>query len=166
MKNQSGYSLIEMIIYVAVLSVVSLLIINTVLSFNKSYQNVLVLRRLDHSAIDAMERITREIRLSRQIDGANSSFGSNPSVLSLVSRIEGGTKTTKFYLDNGTIKIDLDGNYFGPLTTSQVSVTSLIFNSINTDISSAVKIDLEITTSLGEINKTKKYHSTVVLKDI
>lgn len=166
MNKKSGYTLVELIIYVSILSAVSFLIINTVLSFNKSYQNVLVLRRLDHSAIDVMERVTREIRSSRQIDNANSSFGSSPSVLSLISRTDGVNKTTKFYLEEGVVKIDVNDEFLGPLTSGKVSVTNLIFNVVNTSVSSAIKIDLELTSSLGEITRSKIYHSTIVLKDM
>ena len=162
--GKSGYSLIEMIIYIAVLSVVSFLIANTLLSFVGGYRNILAMRKIDNSAIDVMERITREIHFSTQIDDGNSVFGTNPGVLTLVRTVDGNSTTTKFYLQNGVVKIDVDGIYLGPLTLFDTTVDCMEFNKTSGQISDAVKIDLTVSGTSGTVTKTKSYHSTVVLK--
>ena len=165
-KLIKGYSLVEMVIYIAILSIVSILVINTVLSFTKGYRDVMALRMIDHSSIDVMERMTRDIRSATQIDNGNSVFGTNPGVLVLVSTVNGVSTVTKFYLEKGIIKLDINGSYFGPLTLSNTTVNSLVFTKLDSGISSAVKIDMTVSSTAGGVTKTKTYHSTIVLRGI
>jgi type II secretory pathway pseudopilin PulG len=164
-KNK-GYSLVEMLIYVAILSIITFVLANTVLSFTRSYRDLASLRIVDHSGIDAMERMTRDIRASYAVDTANSILGTSPGVLTLLSTINGVTKTTKFYLNNGVIKVDVNGSYFGPLTLQKATINNLVFNVLDSGISKAVKVDMTVSAALGTTTKTKKYHSTIILKGI
>jgi len=166
LPTKAGYSLPEMLIYVAILSVVSLLIINTVLSYTKGYKNLVVSRKIDHSALDIMERITLEIRSGTQVDAVNSVFDTNPGVLSLVSNVGGVQTVKKFYVDNGMIKLDVGGVYFGPLTLSNATITNLVFRKVDSSISNAIKIDMTVSSTSGGVTKTKTYHTTVILKTI
>ncbi|KND48027.1 MAG: hypothetical protein AB201_00295 [Parcubacteria bacterium C7867-006] len=163
-NKKSGYTLVEMVIYVAVMSIVFLLIVNTVLSFTKSYKGIYVLRIVDGSAVDAMERMTREIRGATSVDTVNSTFGSNPGVLTLVSVSSSNSTTTKFYLDNGVLKVDINGVYSGPLSGVGVSVDSLIFTKLDSGISTAIKIDMIVRGTAGQTTRTKNYHTTILLK--
>ena len=165
-KLTKGYSLAEMIIYIAILSIVSILVINTVLSFTRGYRDVMALRMIDHSSLDVMERITRDIRSATQIDNVNSVFGTNPGVLMLVSTVNGVSTVTKFYLEKGIIKLDINGSYFGPLTLFNTTVNSLVFTKLDSGISNAVKIDMTVSSTAGGVTKTKTYHSTIVLRGI
>jgi type II secretory pathway pseudopilin PulG len=163
-KNNPGYSLVEMIIYISVLSIISILSINTILSFTRSYRDLGALRIVEHSGTDAMERMTRDIRSASSIDMANSSFGTNPGILSIITTVDGVSTVKKFYVQDNIIKVDVGGTYFGPLTLSNASVTSLTFRQLNSGISDAVKIDMTISGTVGEITKTNTYHSTIILK--
>ncbi len=155
-----------MLIYVGILSITSLLIVNTVISFSRSYKDVVALRIVDNSAMDALERITRDIRGATSIDTGNSTFNSSPGVLTLVKTTNGVSTTTKYYIQNGIIKADVNGTYFGPVTLSSASVTSLIFRKIDSANSSAIKIDMTITGTSGQSSKTKNYYVTTVMKII
>lgn len=166
LKIKTGYTLIEMVIYVSILSLIFFVVINTIISFSGSYRNLKALRSVESSGVNSMERITREIRSSTSVDVTNSFFGTNPGILVLVSSDGTISTTTKFYVENGVLKVDVNGFFIGPLTVSGSSVDSLIFTRINNGISEAVKIDLTISGASGQIIKTKSYHSTVVLKNI
>src|SRR5947207_2763724 len=109
--KKSGFSLVEMLVYISILSIVSLLVIHTILSFAKSYRELGVLRVVEHSGMDSMERMTREIRAATSITAANSTLGASPGVLILVSTVGGISTTTKFYVQNGTLKVDVNGVY-------------------------------------------------------
>jgi len=161
---EKGYSLVEMIIYVSILSIISVVLVNTTLSFTTSYRDLRALRNIDHSAIDVMERMTRDIRSATSIDTLNSTLGSNPGVLVLVKTNGAVSTTTRFYLDNGTAKVDLNGVYFGPLTLEGTEVTSMVFRKMDSPVSSAVKIEMTITSAVGGVSKSKKFYSTIVVK--
>jgi prepilin-type N-terminal cleavage/methylation domain-containing protein len=162
--KKRGFSLVEMLIYVSILSIFTVAMVSVILSFTQSYRTLLALRNVDNTAIDAMERMSRDIRNASSIDTANSTLGSNPGVLTLVSTSGSLSTTTKFYLQGGVLKMDVNGSYYGPLSVGGSSVTKLIFTKLSSSISSAVKIDLTITSTVGPIIKTKQYHATVMLK--
>ena len=164
LKNNKGYSLVELVIYVSLMAIIILVVVNTVLSFTKTYKEVGALRIVEHSGEDAMERMTREIRGATSIDNANSTLGTSPGVLTLISGPSGATKVTKFYVQNYILKMDINGSYYGPLSLSNASVTSMTFRDLSSGISHAVKLDLTIQGTSGTITKTKTYHSTIILK--
>jgi len=157
---------VEMVIYVAILSIVTVVIANTLVSFSRSYRDLLALRLVDHSGIDAMERMTRDIRFATSINLVGSTLGTSPGVLTIVRTTNSISTTTKFYIQNSILKTDVNGSYFGPLSSSGATVTNLVFSKIDNAISKAIKIDMTVSATVGTATKTKSYHSTVILKGI
>lgn len=162
-KNH-GYSLVEMMIYAGILSLIVSIVVSMLLSFGFSYKNVSMLRLAENSGIYSIERMTRDIVSASTIDVGNSTFGSNPGVLSIVSTGDGVSTTTKFYVQNGVLKVDVNGSYFGPLTSSDTTVTNLVFRNITTSVSSAIKIDFSVRATSGAVTKDKNYYTTVILR--
>ena len=163
-KNNKGYSMVELLIYVSLMAVIILVVVNTVISFTKTYKEVGALRAVEHSANDAMERMTRDIRAASTITNAYSTLGTSPGVLTIVATANTVSTTTKFYIQNNILKMDINGVYYGPLSLSNAQVTNLVFNDLNSGISHAVKIDMTIQATVGTITKTKTYHSTIILR--
>ncbi|MFZ2521967.1 MAG: hypothetical protein WAX44_02165 [Minisyncoccia bacterium] len=162
-KNQ-GYSLVEIIFYVSILSLFFVIIVNSIISFTRPYREILSLRLVERSALDSMERMTRDIRGATSIDASNSTLDTSPGVLTLISTYDSISTTTKFYLDSGVLKVDVNGIYEGPLTTSRTSVTNLVFRQITGTNSSAVRIEMTIQSSIGTSIRSKKYYTTTILK--
>ena len=165
-KLVCGYTLVEMTIYVSVLLVITFVVVNTTLSFTKSYRELKTSRLVEHSALDAMERMTRDIRGADSVDVANSTLGTSPGVLTIVSTVNSLSTTTKFYVQNNILTMDVNGVYFGPLSLSDASVTNLTFRRYDSGISESVRIDLTVEASLGPVTKLKTYHSTIILKGV
>ena len=167
LSTKKGYSLVEIVIYVSILAVFFIIIIDSLLSFTKSYREVISLRIIERSGLDSMERMTRDIRSATTVDLINSTLNSNPGVLSLVATYNGFSTTTSFYLQNGVLKVNVNGIYQGPLSAVDATVTGLIFRRFSngsSNISSGIKIDMTIEASVGSTTKSKKYYSTVILK--
>ena len=57
-----GFTLVEMIIYVAFLGILGVLAINATLVMTNAYVNLRVSRDLNQSGVATLERMTREIR--------------------------------------------------------------------------------------------------------
>ncbi len=102
----------------------------------------------------------RDIHGAVAVDLPNSTFGGTVGELTLLS----GATTTRFYLSNNKLMIDVNGSTVGPLSASDASVTALTFTHITTAESEAVKIDMTIDGTKGSVTKTKTYHSTDILK--
>jgi type II secretory pathway pseudopilin PulG len=165
-ENNRGYTLVEMAIYVAILAIFSATIVNTILSFSWSYRTLLALRMVDNTGIDAMERVSRDIRSATSVDTGNSTLGTSPGVLTLVATMNGVSTTTKFYLQNGIIKVDVNGTYSGPLSVSGSTITNLVFTKLVNGVSNAVKVDMTVQGVVGPITKVKTYHTTVILRGV
>ena len=163
-KNKKGFSLIEMLVYVSVLTIIFLLVINTVLSFTSSYHRLAALRQLDRSGTDSLERLTRDIRNATSIDAANSVFGSASSTLQIIATQNSVSTTTKFYIPAGTLKLNVNSIVIGPLTNSDVTVTNFNLTSLTSSNSSAVRIQMTLQATNGSVTVSKKYYSTVILK--
>ena len=150
-----------MVIYISILSVISITIVSTIVSFSQSYKTIKVLGAIDNSAINTMEKMTSEIRKSASVSSINSDFVSDPGFLTLVAT---SSNMTKFYVQNNIIQMDSGGSYFGPITSSDTKVTGLKFTLLKWGNSYAVKIDMTVNGTSGIISKTKTFHSTTVLR--
>lgn len=163
---QKGFSLVEMIIYVSILSLVMFVVVNTFISFGGTYREVRMHRAIDTSALTSLERMTRDVRGATNIVINQSTLGSTPGVL-VLNAVDGAVSTTtRFYVDDGVLKVDVNSVYSGPLTLTQTSVTSLSFNRLVSTSSEAVKIDMTLQYVYGSTTKTKNYHTTVILKGL
>lgn len=159
--KQSGYSLVELLIYIGILILILLTLIGIVFSFTKSYEQLGALRATDHTGLSVLDRMSRDIHSAASVDTGNSTFGSSSGVLTLNI----GTSTTKFYTTGGQVRVDVNGSYIGPLSVASGRVTSLIFKLITTPESQAIKIDMTVLGSVGTSTKSKNYHTTAILKN-
>lgn len=167
--TQKGFSLVEMVIYVAILSIVTFVLINTFISFGDTYRQVRMHRAIDNSAYVSLERMTRDIRNATNIVVNQSTFGVSAGVLVLNTANALTSTTTSFYVDyvdSGVLKVDVNGTYSGPLTLAQVTVTNLVFNRLVSTSSEAVKVDMTLEYEYGSDIITKTYNTTVILKGI
>lgn len=163
-NKKSGYTLVELIIYIGILSFISVTVITTLFSFVNSYRNVSALRLAENSGVYAMERIYRDTLFSSSVDDTNSTFDTSPGVLTLVATDGDISTTTRFYVQDGILKVNVNGSYIGPLNGNGTQVTNLVFRLSNSGISSAVRVDMTISATSGSVTKQKTYHRTVVLR--
>lgn len=162
---RTGFTLIEMIVYVAILGIITVLAVNSTLEMTKAYVNLRVSRDMNTSATAVLERMTREIRGANDIDLAQSTLGANPGRLTLNTKDAVGADTTvEFYVENGLIKVKEGGVAKGALMTSSTQASSFIVRSLSNANSKAVKIDLTVAATRGNVSKTRNFYNTVVLR--
>lgn len=160
-NSKKGFTLVEMLVYVAILSVLSVVVINTSLSLARSYNSLKVSRNINSAAIISFERMTRDIRLATNVDTSTSTLNSHPGRLGL----EIGTATTShYYLDGTTLRVIENGVDAGALTTGDVEITNLIFRTVTDNTLQAVKIEMTIESTLGNTTKTEKFYDFVTLR--
>ena len=163
--KKNGYSLVEIIVYLAIFTTLSVLVINSFVivlcAFNTTRSN----RNLLESGSLAMERISREIRQASSVDIANSVMGSNPGVLQLNSTNSVGTAMiVKFVVGNGALNIYKDGVLVGNLLGQNILVDNLIFRRITTINGEAVKIELTLEDSGSKISRLENFYDTIILR--
>jgi len=164
-SKQKGFSLVEMIIYIAITSLVMIVIVDVILTVSRSNKQSVVYNNVKNSAISSLEKIVRETRSSISIDVGQSVFDSEDGALFLNSKDQNGDpKTIKFYIENDLLVVDVNGARFGPLTTNGTKVSGIIFNLFDTGNSKAVKIKIGIEGEKNGFTKNEDFYSTVVLR--
>src|SRR3989338_10209773 len=165
-KNSQGSSLLETLIYAAILGMVAIFTTDSILAMMKSYTSVKMSRDLNFSASVAMERMANEIRLANDIDEAGSVLAVSPGKLKLNTIDGSGFATTiEFFLSGTGIFVKEGSSASEALTASTTEITSLIFSKITAStVSKAVKISLTAKAKGGRMEKTEKFYNTAILR--
>lgn len=168
MKNQSlksGYSIIEIIIYVSVFSVLVIVVMNAFIVLTSFFGQTRTNHELLESGNTAMERISREIRTANNVRTGSSTLGSSPGVLDLDSvDTSNNAQTVKFSSSNGTLDLYINNTNQGNLLSSNIHVTSLIFRKITTTNSTAVKTEMTLQDMRDKNNLSAKFYDTIILR--
>lgn len=160
-----GFTLVEMIIYIAFFAILSLLAIQATIVVMNSFYTLRLTQNINQSASVALERMSREIRNAYDIDDAQSTFGANPGRLTLKTKDSTDNDTTiEFYVSNGKIGIKEGGVDKGVLMTKNATTTNLVFRKIDTVNSQAVKIEMTLRDARGILQQDVKFYDTIILR--
>lgn len=163
---RSGFSLVEMLVYIGLLVLVLVAVVNMMLALSKAYGFLKNSRDIQSSAIFSLDRIVREVRNASSIDNANSIFNANPGTLSLNTTTATGTpETIGFSVIGGRIHLKRNGLDVGPLTLAAATTTNLVFRLIATPISQAVRVDLSLQAGSAANLKSANFYVTAILRN-
>ena len=124
---QRGFSLVEMIVYIAILSVVVSAVVLTALSLMNTFTYLRATQDVAETGAVALERMTREIRFANSINLGASTFSASPGTLSLSTTDDAGNPdTVGFTLSGGRILVTHAG-VTAPLSRSTVTISNLTF---------------------------------------
>lgn len=167
-KNQKGFTLVESMIYLAILVFLLAGVINAVITLTSMYRKVRVVRSVESSAVILMDRIIRETRNADSINSAQTSWNiSNGSLALNTTDTSGASSVIRFYIATGTSRAMLEENgiNLGPLTDSNVRVTSMLFRSYSTSTSAAVKIEMTLeSASTSPLYVSRNFYGTAVMR--
>ena len=161
-RTRRGATLVEVLIYILILSVLSVVVINLFVVMMRSFFDFRQTRQITHSASVALERMVRETRRATAIDLAQSNLGIHPG--RLILQMSDGSVLT-FTLTDGTLTIQAGTGPTISLTAPGVAVSDLVFRAFSTPVSKAVKIDLTLTaTRPGGGVRSANFYGTAVLR--
>jgi len=162
-RKQDGFSLVEIMIYLAIFTIISILVINSFLIVMSSFTTTRTNRDLLESGINSMERLSREIRQANNVDliGSNLAGG----ILQLNSKDQlSNPVVLKFSKENFLLNVYQDGVLSGNLLGQNISLDNLVFRQIITAKSEAVKIEMTIRDTRSKKNKTVNFYNTIILR--
>ena len=159
-----GTSIVEMLIYLAILSFLLVVIVSLLSNLLNSQKRSDASRNVERAGIFAIERIVREIRNASSVDTAGSVLSSNPGVLKLNYTSGGASHNVRFYLENGILYLEEDGNLVGALTNDKSRLTNLVFYRILSSNSEAIKVEVTAESGLEEAYKSANFFTTAVMR--
>lgn len=148
LNSKKGFTLIEMLIYVAVLSIIILAVSSFFLWAVRSNIKAKAMRETQDNARRAMEVMTSEIKEAKSIYTPTSIFDSYPGQLSLrtTKYLPEGEETTyiDFYLCGTQLCFKKESQNPIALTSDKVEVTNLIFVQIVSGEIPSIQINLKV----------------------
>jgi len=166
-----GFTLVEMIIYLAIMTVITVALVRSLVVVFASNRASFADSNIRNSAYSAMENMVREIRGSQSIDTVNSVLYPSQSGVLQLNQVDasGNPYIVKFATTSslalGMSKGSTTPAFVGPITANGTKVLNLIFTPINTGRSQAVRIQMNLSASANGLTKTQWFYDTAVLRD-
>lgn len=159
-KNNRGISMVELLFYTAVFSVLFLVIINSMIFMTRAFRETVVNTDLTQGA-SVMERMSREIRKSSGIN----TISATSLRLDQVDPLDSATTRIRFTLSGSDIELyDSNDVLVGDLNSPNISITSLTFTQITTNQGIAVRIAMTVRSNHYNSVRTEDFYNTVVLR--
>lgn len=163
--TQSGFSLIEVLLYVAIFSVMSVISMNTLFQSIRSFDSLRISRDINDSSVGIMERLTRDIKGSTGVDIGNSTFNISPGRLTLNTVSASGTPVTvEYYVAGSVLRYKEDGVDKGSLMSAKTAIDALVFRYINSGSTIGIKIELHLSSARGGVTKVDHFYDTVLMR--
>jgi type II secretory pathway pseudopilin PulG len=161
-KYANGITLLETVIYVALLTGISILMINSMLQIVDVYQRARLEREVLSNARLILETLQKSIAQAETIYWPTSLFNQSAGQLSLVTTIsaqpEHTTAFIDYYLDNGRLWLKKEGSQAIPLSAATVRVVNFRLERIMQSLDrEAVKITLQVDAA------NQKYATSITL---
>lgn len=164
-QKKKGFSLVEMIIYIAFFAVLSLVAMQATLIIMKSFYVIRLTQTVNQSATVALERMSREIRNAYDVDDVASTFNTSPGRLTLRTEDASGMNTTiEFFVSGNQLRLREGGVDRGTLLAKNVTVTNLVFRNIMTMNSRAIKIEMTLHNARAGDTRDLILYDTIVLR--
>jgi len=157
-NKKSGYAIIELLFYISLFALLSLLVINALLSMTSAFKETAIQSEiLNNTGI--LERISREIRQAESINSISATS------LSLNTKDTlGNAQVITIALSGANVTLTDDGVLVGNLNTPQIQASSLSFTEITTTSGKAVKVFITISSLQDSNNRSYDFYNTVVLR--
>ncbi|MES2623480.1 MAG: prepilin-type N-terminal cleavage/methylation domain-containing protein [Patescibacteria group bacterium] len=166
-NNRKGFSLVEIVIYFSMLAVLTIVVISSLMSLFKSYSVIKLQQDIEASAIQVLDKMTRDIRDADGVVSAQSSFGVPEGSVALTITTDSVTDTYRYYVASSSVKVSKNGTYIGDLTQSSVTVNSLTAYEILGTSTHAIKLELNLqaTPRYGTSTISENFYTTVQLRN-
>src|SRR3989338_1492247 len=160
-----GFTILEMLIYIAILVLMLVVIMNAVISIVHSGRIINALRNIETSAMMSTERLARELRQAESVNIGLSILGSDPGELVLEGiDLLGNPRTVVFYLSSGTLMLSENGVDTGALSQSGARVSSLIFYPFSSSDALGIKTEITIESGTSTYYRSEKFYSSAILR--
>ena len=159
--KKGGFSLVEVLVYMAVLTVVLSILISSLSLVAEFQERVVAGKAVDRSASIALDRVIREVRSSDSVDMAGSVFDVPEGVL--VLQRDGAGTTTFSVSEYGELYVNKNGTE-SRLTHRRAEVLTFMVTEIESGINDALRVELLIRSPYSDGYIEQRFYSTVILR--
>jgi hypothetical protein len=158
--HKKGHTLLEAVLYTAILTLLLFVMVNTFISIGHIYGTVHSVRSINSGAITMLDRLVYEIRRGESIVDAETIFG---TILSSIT-LRTSANDISFEIVDGALTITETGGTGGSITSENVQVTAFVLERIVTGRGDGVKIALTLQSGTGRAERTKTFYTSAVLR--
>jgi type II secretory pathway pseudopilin PulG len=160
----SGFSLVEMIMYIGILSIITTAIVLIATTLLGTFSQLKAYEDITRSSTLTLERISRELRRAESVDIAGSTLHSNPGSLVLhTTTLAGVPSTVTIYVSGGRVMIQENSDTPSPLTSLGVVISTITFTHTIGTNTEGVLIELTAEKITGGTTVVKQFRTFVVL---
>jgi prepilin-type N-terminal cleavage/methylation domain-containing protein len=160
-RKVCGFTLVEMLIYLAIFTVVSTASIGFLLSLDEFIDQYRIETILYQSGTNSMEQIMLGIRQADEVDLTNTIVNTPASGKLAISH---GTSTTIFTLNAGDLDLEIDGVDLGNLIQSDVTASEFTVYYYPLTNGDFVRVRLRLTATVGSMTKSLTLYDGAVIR--
>lgn len=159
-KLNKGFSLIEIVFYVSIFLILSIVTIDALIVITKSFKTTKVNIELAQGG-SILEKIAREIKQAESV-----SLASSTDMTINTFDEDGNSKIIRYVLSGNNLAVyeNGSGTSSGNLNPSNIKINSLEFTDLNTTLSNAIRISITIGSNHFASTKEVNYYTTIVLR--
>ncbi len=161
LKNK-GFTMMELLIYISGLIVIGSVIIMLILHFFSLYKEIVASPRADRTGLLILDRLSKEIRSAKSISMLESQFNTTEGILTIIDQ-ENNQK--KFFVENGVIKYEENGQAFSVLSSNDFDITNFNFQYVDTSVSEGVRFSIEISYEADRAMQTKSFVGFALVRE-
>ncbi len=157
-KNyKAGYALLELLFYISFFAILSIAVINSMITMTKAFRETTIQAELLQSG-SIIEKISRDIRQADSISSISST--------DLKMNTTGVDTVVEFKLVGSDIQFLENGSSTstGNLNTPNIVVTALSFTQITTNAGKAVRVTMSVRSTSDALGRTVDFYDTIALR--
>jgi len=163
-KHQKGFTIIEMLVYVAVLSIMIVSVVSFFIWTVNANAKAKAIREVTNNSRIAMDSMIYEIKEAGSIYNPTTAYFSNPRQLSLQTTkyipLGEASSYVDFYLCGTRLCMKKESQPAVAMTSERVKVTNLVFSEIQTS-PGAVSIQINLTVEYNAPSSRPEYQSSL-----
>ena len=168
-SNKQGISLIEVVVYVALLGMISVFVANSLIAIAGTYGRARAERDVLNNARSVLELIIKAVAQSQEVYASTSRLNTDAGQLSLVTNATstpGHTTTySDIWVDGGAVLMRQEGEGTLTLSASSVRVAALRFERIIQALGrEAIRVSIRVETPSSRFPASATLNTTTALR--
>ncbi len=168
-SRERGLSLIEILVYVALLGMIAVFVSNSLIQLSNTYQRARAEREVLSNARLILETVNKSVSQAQEIYTPTNKFNAFLGQLSLITTLGADANHAAayadFYVDNGRFFVRQEGQNVLPVSASSVKVDQFLLERISQGVGrDAVKITLIVSSSRAKFPSSATLNSTTALR--